>query len=275
MKTHEWLLITLLICCVSLAVFTCDDGDSSTSSEQADDDDNDDNDSDNPFDDDDDDDDDSADDDDETEENFALAYSGYDQCTRINHADSLEITDNAITVEAWIFPADFVEDNVIAAKISITDDHLQHGWVLFLNHGKLVFYAHGCGIIESRDVISMTKWTHVAGTCDGREVSIYIDGVHAGLYLTTGCQIEDNVSDVTIGSRMNCDWNNFSGLIDEVRISGEALYYDDFTPEETMSVGEETMALLHFNEGEGETAYDAGEHANDGTIYRATWVERE
>src|SRR3989344_8892334 len=42
---------------------------------------------------------------------------------------------------------------------------------------------------------------------------------------------------------------------------------------EEYSVDDNTLALWHFNEGEGNTAYDETNNENDGTITGATWTE--
>ncbi|MFO0905525.1 MAG: SUMF1/EgtB/PvdO family nonheme iron enzyme [Pirellulales bacterium] len=65
----------------------------------------------------------------------------------------------------------------------------------------------------------------------------------------------------------------FMGLIDEVRISSIARYKEDFVPAERHEPDQHTLALYHFDEGEGDVAKDSSGHGRDGKITGAKWVK--
>ena len=64
----------------------------------------------------------------------------------------------------------------------------------------------------------------------------------------------------------------FVGTIDEVRISNSARYDDDFVPETRHTPDQNTIALYHFDEGQGKVLIDASGNGHNGTISSATWV---
>lgn len=62
-------------------------------------------------------------------------------------------------------------------------------------------------------------------------------------------------------------------IIDEVRVSRTARYDDDYVPEPLLKGDEHTMALYHFDEGQGAVLKDASGNGHDGAIHGATWVK--
>ncbi|MBI1899764.1 MAG: protein kinase [Planctomycetia bacterium] len=67
----------------------------------------------------------------------------------------------------------------------------------------------------------------------------------------------------------------FDGLIDEVRISKGARYDKEFTPKPRHEPDQDTIALHHFDEGQGEVAVDSSPNKHDGKIVGATWVKAD
>ena len=59
-------------------------------------------------------------------------------------------------------------------------------------------------------------------------------------------------------------WQFFDGVIDDVRISNVARSTFDLS--EPLTVDSGTIALWHFDEGEGQIVYDASENLNDGML---------
>jgi hypothetical protein len=64
----------------------------------------------------------------------------------------------------------------------------------------------------------------------------------------------------------------FKGLIDEVRISNVARYAESYAPSKRLKPDEHTLALFHFDEGEGERLIDSSGNDHHGQIRGATWV---
>ena len=64
----------------------------------------------------------------------------------------------------------------------------------------------------------------------------------------------------------------FTGTIDEVRISTSARYTEDFTPVDRFEADADTLALYHFDEGEGDVLTDSSGNGHHGKIVGAQWV---
>ena len=57
-----------------------------------------------------------------------------------------------------------------------------------------------------------------------------------------------------------------TGLIDEVRISKVARYDKDFTPAKRFEPDADTLALYHFDEGQGDVLKDSSGNGHHGKI---------
>ena len=64
----------------------------------------------------------------------------------------------------------------------------------------------------------------------------------------------------------------FHGLIDEVRISNVARYSESYKSQKRLTTDEHTLALFHFDEGEGDRLIDSSGNDHHGVIHGATWV---
>ena len=102
---------------------------------------------------------------------------------------------------------------------------------------------------------------HIAGVLDGERLQVYVNGVTG----EPSFSFESTPSDVESTTITN-------GIIDEVRISNIARYMEDFTPERRFEPDEHTLALYHFDEGEGETLVDSSGNGHHGDIRGGTWV---
>ncbi len=66
----------------------------------------------------------------------------------------------------------------------------------------------------------------------------------------------------------------FRGMIDEVRISSVARYDKDFVPAARHEPDEDTLALYHFDEGEGDVVKDSSGNNHHGTkVGQVKWVK--
>lgn len=112
------------------------------------------------------------------------------------------------------------------------------------------------------------RWYHVAVTWDVNDsMRIWVDGVQMAERIPSGVgnypplDIESGNMPIVIGNQsteqMSSTWDSFRGVIDEFRISNVVRYTEDFeVPTEPFAMDVGTMALWHFDEGEGYIAYD-------------------
>jgi hypothetical protein len=106
-------------------------------------------------------------------------------------------------------------------------------------------------------------------------MKIYINGDKDGNEVSTTISIFGGTASLMFGvhpAYMTHGWvpAYFKGTIDEVRISSIARATFDLT--QAPSVDGDTVALWHFDESVGTTAYDCSGNGNDGTINGAKWA---
>ncbi|RKY58880.1 MAG: hypothetical protein DRP96_07810 [Candidatus Neomarinimicrobiota bacterium] len=139
------------------------------------------------------------------------------------------------------------------------------------------------------------RWYHMAVTWDVDDsMRIWIDGVQMADRKPSGVDgyppldLESGNMPIVIGNQtteqMSTTWDGFRGVIDEFRISNVVRYTEDFeVPTEPFEADANTMALWHFDEGEGLVAHDAAFGLFDGALGNAVnsyvdapqWVDIE
>jgi len=261
-----------------------DDDDDNDTDDDATDDDNDDDDSgdddtgDDDTGDDDTSDDDTGDDDDDDDTaptNFALDFDGIDDYVVVPDSPSLNVT-TAMTIETWIYvrSANTSGWNNILSHYYWEDESNNQGWILRLNNGKLRFIVMNDAEVNAQasTEVVYNQWIHVAGTFDGVNITLWIDGFKVD-ETAFASEIGQPTSNLFIGSSRGPNYF-FDGIIDEVRFSSVARYDATFTPEAELTTDANTLGLWHFNEGTGNAANDESANGNHGTLHGPTWVER-
>lgn len=119
---------------------------------------------------------------------------------------------------------------------------------------------------ESSLNVELFQRTHVALVVDpGKMARLFVNGELA-VSQSLG---EFSVTKAERPLEMGFD---FSGVIDEVRISNVARYRSNFTPAKRFSSDNNTLALFHFDEGTGNQLTDDSGRNNHGQIVGAEWV---
>jgi WD40 repeat protein/serine/threonine protein kinase len=108
--------------------------------------------------------------------------------------------------------------------------------------------------------------THVALVFTGRQFRLFIDGALAVTKDVSGLSFDKRKGTFAMGHYL-------TGLITEVRISKVARYDKDFTPAQRFEPDADTLALYHFDEGQGEVVKDSSGNAHHGKIMNAKWVK--
>ena len=214
---------------------------------------------------------------------FALAFHGQNSLVRI---PSLRINkDHALTVETWAVLEDPVDRrknydlvcNAASAGFALGVPPSQHGGdgrKLGLRH----VFGNDPGVFSGlgEQPVPRHQLIHFAGVYDGKaEIRFSINGQlqsrtpiqgvrTSGLPLTLG----GNSHGSDAGSR-------FLGRMNEVRISRVARYDTDFTPARRWEPDMDTIALYHFDEGEGTVLRDSSGNGHNGEIVGAKWVKAD
>jgi formylglycine-generating enzyme required for sulfatase activity/Leucine-rich repeat (LRR) protein len=213
---------------------------------------------------------------------FALAFDGQKSRVKI---PSLRITEaHPLTAEAWIV----IEDR---------EDRHTHFDLLGNSH-ELQGFA--LGIAPGQDTSGEAKWAfsirskspdtyvrtwekqpvppkqliHVAGVYDGKEeVRLYVNG-----QVQSRTPIKDVKPSTLSTMRLGADSNYknwFLGRMNGVRISKVARYDNDFTPDNRWMPDSDTIALFHFDEGQGTVLKDSSGNGHHGEVVGAKWVKAD
>lgn len=153
----------------------------------------------------------------------ALSFDGNDSVTVLN-SSSLDIASNKFTITAWFYPNVNVTNMVSTYPILL----IKRPWLVggYAAHftkgdGKInVQYCKLGGIscpgVQSRTSFKAGTWYHYAGTFDGTNVSVYIDGKRETKSSQPGTMGPSTTNSLSIGS-------NFEGLIDDVHVYSNSL----------------------------------------------------
>lgn len=146
----------------------------------------------------------------------ALTLDGIDDYVNCGNGESLNITDT-ITLAAWVKTDDSgnSEHNPYVVKGD-------QSYALKHNSGNtLEFFIYDGGwYAVNSEVLTADfngAWHHVAGTYDGVQLKLYLDGVLVNSALHTGA-ISSTTYDVNIGRDAQNTDRLYDGLIDDVRI---------------------------------------------------------
>lgn len=276
MKT--W-MICFFLAVLAIVAFTvgigCDDDDDDDSGDD-DDDDNDDDNNDNDDDNDDDDNNDNDDDnDDDDDADYAVGFSANDAYVAVPHSQSLNISGSDITLEAWIKINEYQDDwEHIVNKLSAGKGYRFR----FDPNNLLQFTIYNGGqdsmcVNYYTNVLPTGEWHHIAGTFDGADCRIYIDGYEVDEDATTTSTIGTSTANLYLGAFPG--QLGFLGVLDEVRVSNIVKYNANFTPAEYLDADLGVAGLWHLDEGAGLVTYDASGNDNTGNLHGAEWVSGE
>jgi chitodextrinase len=146
---------------------------------------------------------------------------------------SLDITSPTLSIAMWFKPDDFgTHDARLISKATGTAESA-HYWMISTirssDQRKLRFRLKtnngGTSTLIGNATLSAGNWIHVTATYDGVTMKLFQDGIQVGSLAKTGTIATSASVEARIGANPR-NTRYFDGLIDDVRIYGEAL---DFT----------------------------------------------
>lgn len=145
----------------------------------------------------------------------ALTFDGTNDYVNIPNESTFDFT-NAMTVEAWIRVNAFTTPYQAIVTKGGASWRIQR-----YASTNLIEYSINIGgvnktVVGSRSV-NDGKWHHIAGTYNGSQLTLYIDGTVDG-YISCSGNIDNNNYNVYIGENAENTGRYFNGQIDEVRL---------------------------------------------------------
>lgn len=161
----------------------------------------------------------------------AYSFSGYGDHVRVADHPRFHFT-NALTVEAWVKPAAGRTQTIIS-KWDATGSGA-NSWTLELSSWRTLDLSVSGGSVSSGLLaVPLNVWSHIAGTCDGNKLRIYVNGELRGeTQLYAGAGIRNSTNAIGIGARVGgvapgSVGQPFTGMIDEPAIYNRALTADE------------------------------------------------
>jgi hypothetical protein len=206
----------------------------------------------------------------------ALVLDGVDDVVEANLLSN-DLSGDAITFEAWVYPE--IQDygtSILAFNSAIGDylNHLVYMPIIGSKCGKGFFSYYDdilYNYVDSADDFLPEKWYHVAVTInESDEGVLYVNGNQQATFNTLSRPTR--IAEFSIGRQdINYEhFRSFKGQIDEVRIWDAALAQDDIRAGMCAPMrGDEPglVGLWHFDEPyDSKKAYDATFNGNDGML---------
>ncbi|GAX36560.1 LamG-like jellyroll fold domain-containing protein [Nodularia sp. NIES-3585] len=216
-----------------------------------------------------------------------LVFDGQNDYVDLGQKPEFKIPKN-ITVEAWICASSQRKWSGIFGNVFDTG-LTESGYSLSLDGSSGIYFGlepnsqgsqHMPYLSSGANTLNLNQWHHVAGSYDGQEIKVYVDGVLKATQAIACDSINYNTeNNLTIGVyKDNNEFYPFSGKIAEVRLWNVARSEDEIKADMNRRlVGNETGLVGYWplNECSGNTVTDKTGKGNNGTINGATWQEDE
>jgi hypothetical protein len=147
--------------------------------------------------------------------------------------------DSAFTITCWV-KTDTAGQNDKWIVNRIFGGGTSSGFRLGLSNGipcfsvPLTDWSHHLQVTEP---LPIGRWVHLAGTCDGQTIKLYVDGREQGRMERLG-PVHSNASHLCLGSYEVGHAAHFTGLLDEVKLYARALT-DDEIQSQCTSLGDQ------------------------------------
>jgi len=205
--------------------------------------------------------------------NRVLNLDGQTSGMQVPDSQSLHSLRDAITIEAWFKPSSFYPDNgnvnsIVRKNVAANEENFLLR--LRIARGKpLVEMSPGCdiGVLLAPYDFEKDKWYHLAGTYDGEQVAVYVNGVRIKSGEFAG-RMNIDKSDLVLGKGdPECSHGEFfHGDLDEVRIWSVARSAKEIQAAVNTPLNGKEPGLVAYWSFDDGTAKDVSPNHNDGKL---------
>lgn len=162
---------------------------------------------------------------------------------------------SSLTLEARVRPIDLAGHRGIVAKTESSD------YALFSKDGVPEFSIHlGGRYVNARasEPMVVDQWCHLAGVYDGTHVRLFVDGKMVAEVAAEGDR-KVNQLPLYVGAdpdRQGRPTRPLEMLIDDVRLTSEAVYTESFQPSDAYQPDKNSLLWIDFNQSVGPLVID-------------------
>jgi uncharacterized protein YjdB len=213
---------------------------------------------------------------------LTYGYLYFDGSDRVVVSNSNSLNPSQVTVELWVYLSRIIPSGSNQFLLAKGDDGTQGSYYLSQNGDQFHFYigANGVDQIYAQTIplsLQTNRWYHVAGTYDGSNLNIYVDGVLKGT--TSGIIIIGNSLPLTLGCQNRSGVNYYlNGGLKEVRVWNLARTASEIQSSmNSILTGSESglVAYWHLNEGSGQVAHDSTSYGNNGQLGSSPGIDTD
>ncbi|MEG4917410.1 LamG domain-containing protein, partial [Microcoleus sp. B7-D4] len=213
-----------------------------------------------------------------------LVCDGQNNAVNLGKKPQFKI-EKTITLEAWICVAAQKKYAGIISNI-FKSGATESGYGLLLDGESGIYFGLkvptlGIQYLSSgANTITLNKWHHIAGTYDGQEMKLYVDGVEKAKQAYTGNNINYNPeNDLLFGMyKDNNAFLAFPGKIAEIRIWKITRTQQEIQNNFSQRLAGNESGLVGYwplNEGSNNIAHERTSKTNHGVINGANWEQSQ
>lgn len=183
--------------------------------------------------------------------NYALKFSSYESWLSVPPIAGA--TSGPFTWEAW-----FLLSRKTNIGLFASSGINQSMWLGITKDQKLCFRASERNrtpvqLFSAPEEVPLGEWFHLAAVSDGKEGRVYVNGKMC-IQDDFPRSVQARDFGFSFGGKGNGRFT--AGILDELRLSRTARYTEDFEPQRVSEADKDTVALFHFDEGQGPRCLD-------------------
>jgi WD40 repeat protein len=216
-----------------------------------------------------------------------LWLNGLDHRVELANTVGMIDLNGAFTVEMWVNFGKGVQYFAGDETWPDGDNDIKRasGWVLRILEDQRLGFTAGATIADrpgvkwaekrGAEIVVDDGWHHLAVSKSREGIDVFLDGKPHLHMTTSNITFVNSPFNMFLGStnlqhfrRVNCRFKAF-------RVSGKQLYSQPFTPPAEFTRSDDTLLLLDFSAGKGDTLPDLSGQAHHGTIRGGSWSASE